>query len=328
MTLAAQATADLYAPIAPGLAASEKVLGQLMRDVSESVTDLFKTVNLYGGKRLRPALVHLCAGLVGKPTHEHAALGAIVEALHLSSLLHDDVLDGADTRRRHPTLNALHGNEIPILLGDLLYARAFSLSLTLSSPHASNELAEASVAICRGEIEQSFLRFRPDLDDAAYFRVIGDKTAALYGASCSLGAIYSGSDEATVNATRRFGVSLGMAFQIIDDCLDVVGDEGLVGKSLGTDLETGKMTLPTLRLARRLQGEDKRRFLKLLQQPVEGSRRQALRAAFDLDAIVAECQGEANTHIDACQSVLEGFDDGPERQSLMRLCSFVLSRAY
>ena len=328
MTTAAQAASDLYAPIAPGLAASEKVLGQLMRDVSESVTDLFKTVNLYGGKRLRPALVHLFGGLVGRPTEEHAALGAIVEALHLSSLLHDDVLDGADTRRRLPTLNALHGNEIPILIGDLLYARAFSLTLTLSTQDASRELAEASVAICRGEIEQSFLRFRPDLDDQAYFRVIGDKTATLYGASCSLGAIYAGADPQTVEAVRSFGVSLGMAFQIIDDCLDVVGDEGLVGKSLGTDLETGKMTLPTLRLSRQLTGEDKRRFLALLQQPVEGSRREALRAAFDLDPIVAECQAEANAHVARCQAVLERFEDGPEKRSLGRLCGFVLSRGY
>lgn len=327
MTLAAQA-ADIYAPVATGLAATEVELGQLMCDVSGVVNDLFQTVNKFGGKRLRPALVHLFGGLVGRPTHEHASLGAIVEALHLSSLLHDDVLDGADTRRRLPTLNALHGNEIPILLGDLLYARAFTLSLSLSTPDASRELAEASVAICRGEIEQSFLRFRPDLDDAAYFRVIGDKTAALYGASCSLGAIYAGADPRTVEIVRGFGVSLGMAFQIIDDCLDVVGDERLVGKSLGTDLETGKMTLPTLRLSRRLTGDDKRRFLELLQQPVEGSRREAMRAAFDFDPIVAECQVEANGHVEACLAALEGFADGPERQSLSRLCGFVLSREY
>ncbi|HZL98626.1 MAG TPA: polyprenyl synthetase family protein [Planctomycetota bacterium] len=328
MSLAAEAAADLYAPIAPGLAASERALGLLMADVSASVTDLFTTVNRYGGKRLRPALVHLCAGLVGRPNPEHAALGAIVEALHLSSLLHDDVLDGADTRRRMPTLNALHGNEIPILLGDLLYARAFTLSLTLSTPDASRELAEASVAICRGEIEQSFLRFRPDLEDAAYFHMIADKTAALYGASCSLGAIYAGADAQAVATVRRFGVSLGMAFQIIDDCLDIVGDEGLVGKSLGTDLETGKMTLPTLRLCRRLKGEPQRRFLKLLQEPLEGSRREALRAAFDLDPIVAECQAEANGHIETCQAALRGFPDGPEKRSLSRLCGFVLTRGY
>ena len=328
MTTVAQAASDLYAPIAPGLAASETVLGELMQDVSESVTDLFKTVNRFGGKRLRPALVHLFAGATGRPTPEHAALGAIVEALHLSSLLHDDVLDGADTRRRLPTLNALHGNEIPILLGDLLYARAFTLSLTLSTSDASHELAQASVAICRGEIEQSFLRFRPDLADEAYFRVIGDKTAALYGASCSLGAIYAGAGAETVAAVRSFGVSLGMAFQIIDDCLDVVGDESLVGKSLGTDLETGKMTLPILRLSRRLTGEDKRRFLTLLQQPLEGSRREALRAAFDLDPLVAECQAEANAHVETCQAVLERIEDGPEKRSLVRLCGFVLSRAY
>jgi len=107
-----------------------------------------------------------------------------------------------------------------------------------------------------------------------------------------------------------------------------VGDERLVGKSLGTDLETGKMTLPTLRLSRRLTGDDKRRFLELLQQPVEGSRREAMRAAFDFDPIVAECQVEANGHVEACLAALEGFADGPERQSLSRLCGFVLSREY
>ena len=152
--------ADLFECVRPGLGATERILSQITHSDSEPVAALFTHVTRFGGKRLRPALVHLTGGMVGKTSGEHAIIGAIIEALHISSLLHDDVLDEADTRRRVGTLNSLHGNEVPILLGDLLYSRAFALSLDLSSLHAARELADASVAICRGEIEQSFIRFQ------------------------------------------------------------------------------------------------------------------------------------------------------------------------
>ncbi|MGQ0551861.1 MAG: polyprenyl synthetase family protein [Planctomycetota bacterium] len=323
--------ATLYAPVASGMAGTERVLKELLSSESAAVTALCDHVGTYSGKRLRPALVHLCGGLVGRTTEEHAAIGAVIEALHLSSLLHDDVLDEADTRRRVPTLNALHGNEIPILLGDLLYSRAFTVTLGLSTPHASRELAHASEAICRGEIDQGFLRFDLDAGEDPYFAVIRDKTATLYGTACSLGARYAGGTEAEVRQLRQFGFDLGMAFQIIDDCLDVIGDEGLVGKSLGTDLETGKVTLPALRLSRRLAAEDRARFKALLTgagEPGAGSRRERLRAAFDFDAVVAECQQEANTYITRCQAALAPFKDGPEKDSLLGICSFVLARGY
>jgi octaprenyl-diphosphate synthase len=282
----------------------------------------------FGGKRLRPALVHLTAGMVGRATDEHAIIGAIVEALHMASLLHDDVLDGADTRRQVATLNALHGNEIPILLGDVLYSRAFALSLELTTLHAARELAVASEAICRGEIEQSFLRFQLDVPESAYFDVIRAKTAQLYSTACSLGARYAGGTDAQVYALSRFGFDLGMGFQIIDDCLDIVGDERVVGKSLGTDLETGKITLPILRLARRLSGDQLQRYRTLIMSDVEGSRRDALRAAFDIDGIVAECQAEANTFVERCVATLQPFADGPEKRSLLSVCRFVLARTY
>jgi octaprenyl-diphosphate synthase len=320
--------ADLFECVRSGLEATERVLSQITRSDSQAVAALFTQVTRFGGKRLRPALVHLTGGMVGRTTGEHAIIGAIIEALHISSLLHDDVLDEADTRRRVATLNALHGNEVPILLGDLLYSRAFALSLDLSSLHAARELADASVAICRGEIEQSFIRFQTEIDDTPYLAIIQDKTAALYGAACSLGARYAGATELQGATLRAFGTNIGMAFQIIDDCLDVVGDEGVVGKSLGTDLETGKMTLPVLRLGRRLQGAERQRFLEIVQNGAGGARRELLREAFDVEAIVAECQAEANGYIERCAERLAGFADGPERQSLEQLCAFILARDY
>jgi octaprenyl-diphosphate synthase len=320
--------ADLFAPVADGMAATERWLADMFRDEPESVRALLAHASRFGGKRLRPALVHLCGRAIGRTTDEHALLGAIVESLHLASLLHDDVLDAADTRRQTATLNALHGNEVPILLGDLIYARAFALSLTLSTPDASRELAAASQAIVRGEIDQSFFRFSGDLDEARYLQVIRDKTASLYAASCSLGVRYAGGTDVQVRALRAFGLDLGTAFQIIDDCLDVVGDEHVVGKSLGTDLETGKITLPVIRLARRLRGPQLARLDELLRGEVAGSRRDALRAEFDLDASVAECHAEANVHIARCVQAAGHLPEGPERTSLLTLCEFVLGRSH
>jgi octaprenyl-diphosphate synthase len=323
----AQAT-EVYAPIKPGMAATEAVLAELFDSDSEAIADLCSHLNTFGGKRLRPALVHLCGGLVGQPTHEHAEVGAIIETLHITSLLHDDVLDEADTRRQVPTLNALHGNEIPILLGDLLYARAFTLMLDLSTLEAAKELAKSTALVCRGEIEQSFFRLATDLDEQRYYRVIRDKTASLYASSCRLGALYAGSTHEDAERLAKFGFDLGMAFQIIDDCLDVVGDENIVGKSLGTDLETGKITLPIIRLSRKLSDDDLPRFKELLHGEVVGSRREALCEAFDLEGVVHECQQEANGFVESCLETLEPFEDRPEKQSLQAICSFVLAREY
>jgi len=320
--------ADLFAPVAEGLAATERLLSEMHRDESPAVRELLDHVGRFGGKRLRPALVHLCGGAAGRRSDEHALLGAVVESLHLASLLHDDVLDHADTRRQVPTLNAMHGNEVPILLGDLIYARAFGLSLTLSTPHAARELAATSQEIVRGEIEQSFFRFSDDLDETRYLRVIRGKTAALYASSCGLGARYGGADEATVRGMSGFGLDLGTAFQIIDDCLDVVGDERVVGKSLGTDLETGKITLPVIRLARRLDAGGRARLDRLLRGEVQGSRRDALRSAFELEPVVAECQQVANGYIQRCMAAARTLGDGPERRSLLALCGFVLTRSH
>ncbi len=320
--------ADLFAPVAAGMAATERWLADMHREEPDSVRALLDHVGRFGGKRLRPALVHLCAGAVGRPTGEHALLGAIVESLHLASLLHDDVLDRADTRRQMATLNALHGNEVPILLGDLIYARAFALSLTLSTPVAARELARTSQAIVRGEIDQSFFRFSDELDEARYLRVIRGKTAALYAASCSLGARYAGGSEPEARALDAFGEGLGLAFQVIDDCLDLVGDERIVGKSLGTDLETGKVTLPIIRLARRLAEPDRVRLDRLLRGDLAGSRREALRNAFDLDPVVAECQAVANEHVERCLAGARSLREGPERASLLALCEFVLTRSH
>lgn len=327
MTLA-EAAKSIAEPVLAELALAENELANMFADESEAVKDMAGQANQYGGKRLRPILVLLCGGMVGTRTDEHPKLAAIVEILHMASLMHDDVLDEADTRRQVTTLNALYGNQLPILMGDLVYTRAFSLSISLSTLHAAHVLARASEAICLGEIEQSFLRYSRDYDESRYYRVIELKTGELFGASCELGARYAGGTDEQTDALREFGESLGMGFQIIDDCLDIVGDEGVVGKSLGTDLETGKVTLPIIRLAQTLDDAGKERLRHVLYGDIEGRRRDLLAQTFDLDPIVARCQEEATGWVRKSLAKLEMFDEGPEKSSLRDICNFIINRTY
>ena len=165
MSSVAQAT--IAAPVRDGMAATDRILREvLFRDDVGEVDQLMQHVTSYSGKRLRPLLVHLCGGLVGRGegAEELATVGAIMESLHMATLLHDDVLDEASVRRQVPTLNGMHGNQVPVLLGDLVYARAFDLSLRLPTIRAAQEISRMTQAVCRGEIEQSLARFdgRPE----------------------------------------------------------------------------------------------------------------------------------------------------------------------
>ena len=319
---------ELMAPIQQAMEATDRELSVLLADESEAIEALTRHISRYAGKRLRPALLHLFAGAVGTPTDEHPRIGALVEALHMASLLHDDVLDDADLRRGIATLNALHDNQVPILLGDWIYARAYSAALELSTLVAARELARASRAVILGEIEQTFFRYRTTFDEARYFAIVRDKTAALYEAAARLGAHYAGGDAQVCAEAALFGRELGMAFQIIDDCLDVTGEEAVVGKSLGTDLETGKITLPVIRLAQGLDGARRERFVSLLRDELDGSRRRALQAEFDFEPVVAGCRAEARALVERSLGRLARLQDGAHKRGLLGVADFVLARSY
>lgn len=326
MSLLAQ---NIMEPVVDGMKETDRILREeLLTDETESVLSLMQHVSQFSGKRLRPGMVHLCGGLVGGRNHELAVIGAMLEALHMATLLHDDVLDHARVRRKVPTLNALHGNQIPVLLGDMIYARTFDLSLKLPTLVAAREMSAMTQNLCRGEIDQSFFRFDGHPDEERYYRVIKGKTAAMFKSACELGVHYGGGTDEQALVMAQFGIDLGTAFQIIDDCLDVVGDERVAGKSLGTDLETGKVTLPVIRLARDLDSAGVERLRELLAGPAEGDRRARLRSEFPIDAAVQECHEEADRFLRGCLDTLAKFPPSAERQSLMDLCTFVLERSY
>ncbi|QQY10935.1 MAG: polyprenyl synthetase family protein [Candidatus Xiphinematobacter sp.] len=199
-----------------------------------------------GGKRLRPILTLLAGGATGQITSEHIDLAVVLELIHTATLVHDDIIDGTDLRHSKATANAKWGNTLSVLLGDCLFSHALRLSASFANREISRKVADAATEVCSGEILQTQRRFDLQLSIADYQRIIEMKTAALLALSCELGSLVSGASASTVDTLRRFGQQLGIAYQIYDDCLDLVGSETQEGKTLGTDLEKGKFTLPIL----------------------------------------------------------------------------------
>jgi octaprenyl-diphosphate synthase len=259
--------AGLFDPVADDLEAVERILTQTLHSSRPCVVELVAHLEHYRGKRLRPALLLLTARACGRMTPAHHTLGAVVEMIHTATLVHDDVLDGAVVRRHAPTVNAGWGNHASILLGDFLFTHAFHLASTLDDVRACRIIGAATNRVCEGELQQCTERGNLGLDEEEYLDMIDGKTAELTACCCRLGALFSGASEPAVERLARYGRWLGIAFQITDDLLDLCGDERAAGKSLGTDLEQQKLTLPLIRLLQQVPPGSAAPLRQILQSP-------------------------------------------------------------
>jgi octaprenyl-diphosphate synthase len=236
------------------------------------VAQLTAHVARYRGKMLRPTLALLC-GLAARaddrdddqPPEDLITVAAVVEMVHMATLVHDDVLDEADVRRRGETVNRLRGNEPAVILGDYLIAAAFRLCSTVADRRAALDVGRTSMDMCAGELLQLHHRHDLALDEATYLEILRRKTGALVGCACVLGG-RAGSDTDRFDAHfQTFGEALGVAFQVQDDLLDLTGDEAVVGKSVGKDLEKGKLTLPIIHHLAHAEPHERGRTLRLLE---------------------------------------------------------------
>ena len=200
------------------------------------------------GKRIRPALAILAGGATGEVHANHIKIGVILELIHMSTLVHDDIIDGASTRRKMPTANAKWGNGMAVLLGDALFSHSLLLATEFDDIDICRKVGRASREVCQGEVIQTQRRFDLTLTKEDYFHIIEMKTGALFAAATGIAASLSGVSEKVEKQLYNYGLKLGTAYQIYDDCLDLVGNEEVVGKTLRTDLEKGKLTLPLLNL--------------------------------------------------------------------------------
>ena len=253
----------LFAPVAADIEAAERVFAETLRPHRGPLGDLVAHLAHYRGKRLRPAMLLLAARACGQVTPAHHTLAAVVEMVHTATLVHDDVLDDADTRRHVATVNARFGNKTSILFGDLLFTHAFHLASTVDG-RACRLIGHATNRVCAGELQQVAHRGNLHLTEPEYFQILDGKTAALTEVSARLGALYAGATEQVADDLAAYGHNLGMAFQVADDLLDLTGDELTAGKTLGTDLDQQKLTLPIIHALNELPPAGAERFRDLL----------------------------------------------------------------
>ena len=230
------------------------------------------------GKQIRPTLVALSGAAVGQVNEALVKVAVIIEMVHLATLVHDDIMDEASVRRCRPTLAANWGNELSVLVGDCLFAHSVSLAASFPTPDVCRAVAKATNTVCSGEILQTNQRHDFTLQRADYIKALEMKTGELFALSCELGASLAGSQPAERSALKAYGMSLGTAYQIYDDCLDLFGTEENVGKSLGTDLYTGKLTLPILIVLEKGTNSDR----EMLQNCVETPEPENLEKIFEL----------------------------------------------
>lgn len=274
------------------------------------------------GKQLRPVLVALSGGVANKANPNLVTLAVIIEMVHLATLVHDDVMDEAELRRRRPTLAAHWGNKISVLLGDCLFAQAVKLAASFPTPDVCRAVASATHTVCSGEILQNQQRGNLLLSRAEYFRILGMKTAELFALSCDLGSGITGGRESQRSALRQYGVALGTAYQVYDDCLDLFGTEALAGKTLGTDLANGQLTLPVLVLLERAEEADQVRIRELIQSGAQ-STLHPLRTYLEKYDALSESRRVVHQYIRAAKECLPEVPGPANRAGLHGLTDFL-----
>jgi len=325
---AASVIEQLQGLLAADLDCVEAILKDRAASPVAMIPDLSGYIVAAGGKRLRPMVTLAAAHCAGGATEATHLLAAAVEFIHTATLLHDDVVDESDLRRGKPAAKAVWGNSASILVGDFLFARAFTLMVETGSIDILGILSNASTVIAEGEVHQLAAQGRPDLPTEEYLTIIEAKTAALFESAARAGALSAGGEDAA-EALAAYGKNLGLAFQIVDDALDYGGTTSVIGKSVGDDFREGKLTLPVI-IARRRGSDEDREFwdrAMVVKTQREGDLARAIALIRSTGAAEATAQ-EAVAYAELAKSALLKLPESPHRSALADLADFCVARVY
>ena len=317
----------IQALAAPDMAAMDALIRQRLASDVVLINQVAEYIIGAGGKRLRPMLLLLAAGALGHRSADAHQLAAVVEFIHTSTLLHDDVVDESDLRRGRKTANAVWGNAASVLVGDFLYSRSFQLMVELERMDVQRILADTTNRIAEGEVLQLLHVHNPDTDEAAYLRVIERKTAVLFAAGTRLGAMASGADEGIQRRLYDYGMALGYAFQIADDVLDYTADAEALGKNLGDDLAEGKATLPLIHAIRHSDTGTADRLRAIVQEGDAGAMPEvlaAIRATGGLDY----SRERARHYAAMAEQALDGLPESDALAALRGLARYAVERGH
>jgi octaprenyl-diphosphate synthase len=311
--------------------ADRRAVDQLITDRLASDVVLVNQIGQHiiggGGKRMRPLVHLLCARAAGYRGEDHLKLAAVIEFIHTSTLLHDDVVDESSKRRGQVTAHRFWGNAASVLVGDFLYSRSFQLMVELDRMAVMNILADTTNTIAEGEVLQLMQMGNTDLGVADYYQVISDKTACLFAASARLGGVLGGLDDADCDRLADYGLLLGQAFQIVDDVFDYRDDAEGLGKNAGDDLAEGKVTLPLI-LALQSADEDQAVAIREIVESGDKDRIEEVRAIMRATGALEQAMQQARRLAGEAREALAVLPEGPEQAALDYLAGYAVDRAY
>ena len=293
-------------------------------DLEPEVQEHVRYVFGHSGKRLRPMLVAY-SGWSGAGVEDNAALiklGSVIELVHLATLVHDDILDEADTRHRQETAAKKFGPAAAVLIGDVLFSHALKLAAEFDTTEVCRSVAHATARVCAGEIAQTYQRGEVNYSRAFYYRVIQLKTAELFEVACRLGARVAGYPAAFSEAAGLFGRHVGIAYQIFDDLVDLYADESMIGKTLGTDVEKGKFTLPLLLLLEKLPEAERDSLLARFQQGDRSVAEEFTRRLHDFP-IFEEVVASFEDQLAQATAAVAPYEDLPPVAALQQIAGLV-----
>jgi len=306
-----------------------------LRAVEDRLVEFFKSdallislvgrhLLLGGGKRLRPLFLLVSARLSGYKGDAHITLASIVELIHMASLLHDDVVDGATTRRGRPSAHSIWGNQVVILVGDFLYSNALKVSVSFKNQQIMETLSDATTSMAEGEVLQLSKAGDPTIKEDEYMKIISSKTGKLISAACTIGGILANRAGQEIDALAEFGLKAGMAFQMVDDILDYMAEENALGKRLGKDLEEGKITLPLIYLLDSVSEDIKPEIIDIIKGNGKGLNR--VIELFKKYNALEDSMKRASLLIEEAKSALRVFGDCPEKEHMLCLADYALLR--
>jgi len=308
----------------------ESVEAEIRRELGSPVT-LIQEMGGYiagaGGKRLRPILLLLAARLAGYRGPRGVRLACVVELLHTATLIHDDVVDQAPLRRGRPSANRRWGDDASVLVGDHLYSKSFAALVRDNDRAVMETLARSTVSMTEAEVFQLELKRSGTTSEADYLRIITHKTASFISACCRIGALLGGSPPELIEALTRYGLDIGVAFQISDDALDFVADQDRFGKAIGADLREGKRTLPLIAMLERARPAEAERVRALLRhRTLEPAELEEIRHLVLEHEGVEYARARAQAYAQAAKADLEPFPPSEARDTLGLVADFVVDR--
>ncbi len=321
---------EICQPIKKDLEIYEKEFKLLLKSNVFLVDKVTQYIVANKGKRLRPILVILTSRMHNTNgaalDQRNLKAAAIMEMLHTATLVHDDVVDSSSQRRGMPSVSSIWKSKAAVLMGDLLFSKALLAMLSLKSMRAYEIISVTAERMAQGELLGLERRKDYWMEEEVYFRLIADKTASLLAAACQLGAVSSSDDEKDIAAMREFGENLGIAFQIRDDLLDILGKEKKTGKPIGNDIRDNKVTLPLIFALKQARKQDARRIIRLIKRGAGKAEIKEIISFVEIHGGIKYAMERANEHIELAFKSLERYPDTPYKESLQKLVSFITVR--